>query len=96
MTENNNVVLSQKVSELVATLKQAQAEVEALLSEKVTEASIQTFRKFEKLLRKTSETEEFSKVFLITKEEKQYLRVVLRDVTKTYNKFQEHAGIRSW
>ena len=89
----NNVILSQEVSELVASLKQAQAEVEASLSEKVSEASIQSFRRFEKLLRKTSEVEEFSK--RITKEEKEYLRVILQDATEVYSKFQRHSRIRS-
>lgn len=88
----NNIMLSQEVSELVAALKEAQAEVEGLLSEKVTEASIQSFRRFEKLLRKTSEVEEFS--WRPAKEEKEYLRVILRDATEVYSKFQQHSGIR--
>lgn len=89
----NNVILSQEISELVTALKQAQAAVEALLSEKVTKASIETFRKFEKLLRKTSEMEEFS--WRLSKEQKEYLRVILWDATEVYNKFQQHSGIRS-
>ncbi|MFY9224689.1 MAG: hypothetical protein WAQ98_18595 [Blastocatellia bacterium] len=88
----NNIMLSQEVSELVAALKEAQAEVEGLLSEKVTEASIQSFRRFEKLLRKTSEVEEFSSG--LSEEQKEYLRVILRDGTKVYSKFQEYSGIR--
>lgn len=89
----NNLILSQEISELVAALTQAQAEVEALLSEKVTKVSIETFRKFEKLLRKTSEMEEFS--WRLSKEQKEYLRVILWDATEVYNKFQQHSGIRS-
>lgn len=91
MTENN-VILSQEISELVAELKQAQVEVEELLSKKVTKASIESFRRFEKLLRKTSEVEEFS--WQLTKEAKEYLRVILKDGTKVYNDFLEYARIR--
>jgi hypothetical protein len=88
----NNMILNEKLTELIRELKQAQAEVEELLSKKVTKASIESFRRFEKLLRKTSEMEEFS--WQVNKEAKEYLRVILKDGTKVYNDFLEYARIR--
>lgn len=90
MTENNNVVLSQELAEVIAQLKAAQEEVELLLSKTITSELKRSFHKFEKLGSKTSEIENFNSQLSL--EERMKLRTILSDIKTTFLKYQDKTG----
>lgn len=89
---SNTATLEGNILELVLELKQSQSQVERLLVDGSVIDSHEIFFQFEKLLRKTSEMEEFSS--LLNSQQRQELRAILREATQTYSQYQEKRGIR--
>ncbi len=63
------------------------------LTEYIKKFIREPYLNFEKLLRKTSEMEEFNPQ--LTQQQRQELRSILREATKIYNKLQYYIGLKS-
>lgn len=83
--------MNPEIQELAKELKQAQLELEFLLSKETTNfkssKSKESFNKLEQLLRKVSEMEDFN--VSLNREEKLQLRAILEEGTRIYKKYVE-------